>query len=408
LSVSEQGYKLNIRKFNNKESLSADAVLEVFGKNGYLYEQKITLPYSAVINPVAVAYRVTSGSLTDSITIKNKKICPVEYITQPNGNDSITVICNNPSGSSFWYTIWEGFNIIKKGYGSEMRFNLSKEKMNDYVMRLEYMEAGIINEFHTKLDTDLQNINIVEKPSETSYNSYVNVYRWNYTDKTTEEEFKKLSFPKEAFKLSKYEKILKSLQKRKALKYSSEPNMHFSYKNVEEHKPRYLMVLDCAKQKDSYERLEVYGADTKSVLLHKGGCYVFYILSDSTLTYRRPFEVKEYGHYWLTFDMDDLNYSPLLDKEVDYLLSPFSDGKFISVTVLDPHYDEPLIGATIRLAGTKVYGVADIDGKALLEIPAGFRGYIEISYVGMDNQRIEYKGQPELIVRMKDYPYLLD
>ena len=80
LSVSEQGYKLNIRKFNNKESLSADGVLEVFSKNGYLYEQKITLPYSAVINPVAVAYRVTSGNLTDSITIRNKKICPVEYI----------------------------------------------------------------------------------------------------------------------------------------------------------------------------------------------------------------------------------------------------------------------------------------------------------------------------------------
>lgn len=59
--------------------------------------------------------------------------------------------------------------------------------------------------------------------------------------------------------------------------------------------------------------------------------------------------------------------------------------KKITGTITDEH-DEPLIGATIKVRGTNLGTVSDIDGNYELEVPQGAE--LEVSYVGFEVQTI--------------------
>ena len=69
-------------------------------------------------------------------------------------------------------------------------------------------------------------------------------------------------------------------------------------------------------------------------------------------------------------------------------------------------FNEPIPGANIvvsnqqnrALKGT----VTDIDGNFVLTMPPGEKFNIQISYIGMKTQRIEYKGQTTLKVKMSE------
>ena len=56
-----------------------------------------------------------------------------------------------------------------------------------------------------------------------------------------------------------------------------------------------------------------------------------------------------------------------------------AQNKVVQGTVVDEHGD-PIIGATVRVAGTKTATVTDLDGNYKLNVPNG--GKLTVSYIG--------------------------
>ena len=68
------------------------------------------------------------------------------------------------------------------------------------------------------------------------------------------------------------------------------------------------------------------------------------------------------------------------------LVSSAQTGQTLTGTVLDPE-GEPLIGAMVKVEGTKIVATTDLDGKFSITAPAGKK--IEITYVGYEPQYIK-------------------
>jgi len=403
LVMSEKDYKLDIQKINSKESLSDKAVLEAFGRDRLLSRQEIVLPYSANINPVASYYKVTSGNISDSIFIKSKDISPIDYNIQPYGIDSVTISIENPSGYSFWYTIWGKNKILKQDYTSKTRFNLEKVKDGEYILRLEYMYGGQIQELQTKLYEQKQDTPV--KPKQSTVYNRIYLLNTKETVWNTKKAPVNISYYTPAYKKeTKYEKILDLLSKTGS-SYSSSTNLGLAFKNKEAHQAKFIVLVDTTK-KDPYDRLEVYKVSQTSIALSQNKSYILYILSDGTLAYKQPVKLQNRGDYFLTLDMAKLDNSDAVNKEIGELVEPFEKNKYLKVTVLD-NYGDPVIGANVLLKGTNNGRISDLDGVAMLTLPGAYRGDIEISFIGMKPQRITYRGQAEIKVKMEEDSYIL-
>lgn len=63
----------------------------------------------------------------------------------------------------------------------------------------------------------------------------------------------------------------------------------------------------------------------------------------------------------------------------------------VTGTVLDQETGEPLIGATVQVAGTAIGAVTDMEGRFELEVPPG-QSTLLVSYVGYANQQVQVQG----------------
>jgi hypothetical protein len=67
--------------------------------------------------------------------------------------------------------------------------------------------------------------------------------------------------------------------------------------------------------------------------------------------------------------------------------------------------DQPVIGATVQVDGSKLGAVTDLDGNfTILNVPAG--SSLTISYIGMKTQKV--KASPLMSIQMKDDSKMLD
>jgi hypothetical protein len=397
--LSENKYMLNIEKIDSSGSLPGIAVLDTYGE-ALLSTQKITLPYSGYINPIATYYKVSSGNLADSILIKNNGICPIDYNLQPMGKDSVTISLYSPSGYPFWYTVMEKGKVLKRGYNSQAQFNLKNKKDGDYILLLEYMYGGKIQELQTKLNKE--NYNIFAREKKLSYNT-LSFYNNKKADWKTNDAFDGINGRS---KPSKYEETLNLLDRTGTYYYLDPTSLYLSFRNEEKHRARYVMLVDSTKA-DPYDRLEVYKAGRKGIQVSAGKSYSLYVLSDSTLVHKQTLKTGQKGYYLLSLDMDKLNYSPSLNKEVTELITPFTGSNFLKIQVFDSQM-EPAIGAAIKLSNASISQWTDIDGIVIIKIPSGFKGNIDISYLGMKNKRVEYRGQPDIKVYLEEDYILLE
>lgn len=72
----------------------------------------------------------------------------------------------------------------------------------------------------------------------------------------------------------------------------------------------------------------------------------------------------------------------------------------ISGVVLNEEYDEPLIGATVRIKGTDISVTTDINGEFEIEALKGT--VLEIIYVGYHEKEIKIKNKERVIIKLKD------
>ncbi|MDE6449146.1 MAG: carboxypeptidase-like regulatory domain-containing protein, partial [Muribaculaceae bacterium] len=87
--------------------------------------------------------------------------------------------------------------------------------------------------------------------------------------------------------------------------------------------------------------------------------------------------------------------------------APSSGTRRVTGTVIDSSNDEPLIGATVTVAGVPGAGVStDIDGNFTIEIPTD--GALNFSYIGFDPQRVRPGDKDHIEVRMMPDNKVLD
>ena len=66
----------------------------------------------------------------------------------------------------------------------------------------------------------------------------------------------------------------------------------------------------------------------------------------------------------------------------------------------------PIIGATVRVKGTQIGKITDMDGKFTLNVPIG--ATIVVSFVGYEDKEIVYKGESKLKISMAESTTLLE
>ena len=92
--------------------------------------------------------------------------------------------------------------------------------------------------------------------------------------------------------------------------------------------------------------------------------------------------------------------SQLLVAGVAFAQSQFT-GKVVS-----QDDGEPVIGATVRVAGTSVGTVTDADGNFTLSVPAGQKE-LKVSYIGMDDKTVRIQGN-NMVIKLTSNEHSLD
>ena len=72
----------------------------------------------------------------------------------------------------------------------------------------------------------------------------------------------------------------------------------------------------------------------------------------------------------------------------------------IKGTVNDESTGEPIIGASVKVPGTKIGVATDVNGRFQLNAPSN--GQIEVSYVGYTTQRVNISGRDNIVVTLKE------
>lgn len=74
--------------------------------------------------------------------------------------------------------------------------------------------------------------------------------------------------------------------------------------------------------------------------------------------------------------------------------------------IVEDSFNEPLIGVSVTLKGTGTGTVTDIDGKYSILVPPN--STLIFSYVGMNTQEVQYKGENEINIKLEDNAKGLD
>ncbi|MBD5355885.1 MAG: SusC/RagA family TonB-linked outer membrane protein [Bacteroides sp.] len=74
-----------------------------------------------------------------------------------------------------------------------------------------------------------------------------------------------------------------------------------------------------------------------------------------------------------------------------FTVNAFAQTRSVSGTVYDSSTDEPLVGATVKVKGTKIATSTDIDGRFVLQGLTNSDKHLEVSYVGYEPKTVEIK-----------------
>lgn len=97
----------------------------------------------------------------------------------------------------------------------------------------------------------------------------------------------------------------------------------------------------------------------------------------------------------------------LLQAMLVFLICPITiHARTLTGVVVSATDDEPLIGATIAVNGTKNATVTDVEGNFSISVEDGQT--LKFSYVGFETTEVKVKGQDKVTVRMKESSQTLD
>lgn len=138
IMIEQKNDSLLISQINGHTPDSVDASIISFGsKDDTIHKQIVRLPASVHINPYVAYYEVETDSSYEEHVLKQSKgmVSCVALRTR----DSVTIQVMNPGKLFFWYTLFAGNKIIRKGYTDNFFFQEKSRTARNYFISLQYV-----------------------------------------------------------------------------------------------------------------------------------------------------------------------------------------------------------------------------------------------------------------------------
>ncbi|WP_163356239.1 hypothetical protein [Dysgonomonas sp. 25] len=419
IKIYTQNDQLLIERRNDTSSITSEGFLLSYIDNRLIDKRAITLPYSGKVNPAVSKYTVISKDIKkDFIPAREEHICLIDYSVSFS-KDSAHISLSSAYDIPFWYTIWKNYKLQKIGYGDNpMTIGLkAKEKKDTFQLRLEYLWGGKIMHWQTPLASQIDSSFLSKEmqASEVGYRlsmhtdgifgdvSYIIPIPASFVSERNI-SIKKLPGREEAEEQKRIHKL--SELSGAWPRYSENSALFLTFRNTEKYQPEFTILVDKSANDTLpiFDRAAVFNSSISKIALKGNRDYSLYVLSGKEMSYKKDLHIPRNGQMYLTVDMNDI--LPL-DEQIKTAIEDFSTETITRFIVTDAS-GEPVIGAMISIPASMMYVMTDIDGTANLKLPTGYSGYIEVSLIGMETEKIRYNGKSIIRVQMEERYELLD
>lgn len=137
----QAGDSLRMTYTESGESIPQTATLITANSEGNtISSESVTLPAVIRIQPYVTAYTLVKGRLTEKFRTEGKS--PFIEGNTRRTKDSVFIEMNNPSGLSFWYSIFSNSRIKHRGYGNTLSWKAAAGSGKIYSLSVQYIWAG--------------------------------------------------------------------------------------------------------------------------------------------------------------------------------------------------------------------------------------------------------------------------
>ncbi|MBC7848456.1 MAG: hypothetical protein H7Y31_01910, partial [Chitinophagaceae bacterium] len=175
ITINKANDSLYLKAKNGNESIRANAAVFAFVSGGIVaYKDSVELPAVIPFNPYYASYRVQSQSAATEYQGKKER-SDINCSSQRT-KDSVRILIKRNDKMPFWYSIFEGNQIIDKGYSQEVLFEKRIKSKATYFVSVQYVHANVMHkeEFHVPYTSRLLTIGST-MPSVISPGDIVNV-----------------------------------------------------------------------------------------------------------------------------------------------------------------------------------------------------------------------------------------
>lgn len=399
--------KLVAEYLNPAHSISSPAVLTAYGIDEKyitkeyipLYKENLILPASVEIPPTVAYLRVETDKVADSIQV-NTDYCPIVY-SKSIKNDSVRIAINSPLKNPYWYTLWKRGRkdkIVSEGFSRDSVIYINKGKSGDkYALRLMYLDGGRWWEVEVVPEADYFHV----KPRLIDLmNSLPHSFSRRYTSKNPyKEELDRLMWTDLPIISDSMVHNNSFFEDNERLPIKENTSLRLTLSGAWDYIPEYIVLKEKGKSNNDNLIYRCMGRLSDLPVKDENAVYDIYVLCENNAYYHREVRVKGKTMNCYTIDPDAVLFD--IDFKIREKLKAFPYRSSVRIYVVDEK-DEPVIGATVILKGSTQGAVSDWNGVAKLDIPLGYTGDIEISFIGTKTQRIRYSGQPEIRVVLED------
>lgn len=137
----EQGDSLHIEVSEAGRSLLTEGTITAFTQqDDTVFSKTIKLPATIPYDPFVAYYEAEADSLWEEFIPENQT--GAITCSSVRTKDSVTLLVNNPARLHFWYTIYAGSKLIRRGYTDSLFFTEKTQTEKNYFISLQYIFAN--------------------------------------------------------------------------------------------------------------------------------------------------------------------------------------------------------------------------------------------------------------------------
>ena len=138
LSLEQKNDSLSINQYFKNNSQKVPAIVSSYNEeDDLIHEDSIQLPAQIPINPFASYYEVETDTLYESFELSQGR--GFVGCNASRTQDSVFIQMVNPKHLYFWYTLFAGKKVIKRGYTNELFYSEKAMTAKNYFVSVQYV-----------------------------------------------------------------------------------------------------------------------------------------------------------------------------------------------------------------------------------------------------------------------------